>query len=149
MFRNVYRKLLNICFYMLIFLIGICKRYLVTMEAYYHRVWCITSWNQDCPEKYQQPHIWKWYQSNGRKWRGTEESLDEGEKANLKLNIQKTKLIASCPITSWQISREKVEAVTDFIFLGSKIVVDNDCSHEIKRHSLEGKLKLWQIKTAY
>ena len=50
--------------------------------------------------------------------------------------------MASCPITSWQISREKVEAVTDFIFLGSKITVDNDCSHEIKRHSLEGKLKL-------
>ena len=66
---------------------------------------------------------------------------EESEKANLKLNIQKTKLIASCPITSWQISREKVEAVTDFIFLGSKIVVDNDCSHEIKRHSLEGKLR--------
>ena len=55
------------------------------------------------------------------------------KKTGLKLNIQKTKLMASCPITSWQISREKVEEVTDFIFLGSKITADNDCSHKIKR----------------
>ena len=64
----------------------------------------------------------------------------ESEKVGLKLNIQKTKIMASGPITSRQIEKEKVEAVTDFIFLGSKITVDNDCSHEIKRHSLEGKL---------
>ena len=58
----------------------------------------------------------------------------ESEKAGLKLNIQKTKIVASGPITSWQIDGETVETVSDFIFLGSKITVDGDCSHEIKRH---------------
>ena len=58
---------------------------------------------------------------------------EESEKADLKLNIQKMKIMASGPITLWQIKGEKVEAVTDFIFLGSKITVDNDWSHEIKR----------------
>ena len=61
------------------------------------------------------------------------------EKAGLKLNIQKTKIIASGPITSWQIERKKVEAVTEFIFLVSKITVDSDCSHEIKRCLLRGR----------
>ena len=61
---------------------------------------------------------------------------EESEKTGLKLNIQKTKIMAFGPITSWQIEWEKVEAVTDFIFLGSKITVDGDCSHEIKRHLL-------------
>ena len=59
---------------------------------------------------------------------------EESEKAGLKLNIQKTKITASNPITSRQIHGETVEAVSDFIFLGSKITVDGDCSHEIKRH---------------
>ena len=58
---------------------------------------------------------------------------EESEKAGLKLNIQKTKIMASGHITSWQIEGEKVETVTDFIFLGSKITVDNDCSHEMKK----------------
>ena len=58
---------------------------------------------------------------------------EESEKTGLKLSMQKTKIMASSPITSWQIEREKVEAVTDFIFLGSKITVYGDCSHEIKR----------------
>ena len=61
------------------------------------------------------------------------------EKAGLKLHIQKTKIMASGPITSWQIEWGKVEAVTDFIFLGSKITADSDCSHEIKRHLLFGR----------
>ena len=65
---------------------------------------------------------------------------EESEKVGLKLNIQKTKIMASCPITSWQIDTETVETVADFIFLGSQITADGDCSHEIKRHSLEGKL---------
>ena len=67
---------------------------------------------------------------------------EESEKAGLKLNIQKTKIMASGPITSWQIERENVEVVTDFIFLGSRITVDGYCSHEIKKHacSLERKL---------
>ena len=64
---------------------------------------------------------------------------EESEKAGLKLNIKKTKIIASGPITSWQIEREKVEAVTDFLFLGSKITVVVDCSHEIRRHLLLGR----------
>ena len=80
-------------------------------------------------------------------WQKTEElkSLlmkvkEESEKVALKLNIQKTKIMASGLIISWQIDGETMETVTDFIFLGSKITTDGDCSHEIKRHSLEGKL---------
>ena len=65
---------------------------------------------------------------------------EESEKVGLNLNIQKTKIMASGPITSWQIDGETVETVADFIFLGSKITAEGDCSHEIKRHSLEGKL---------
>ena len=64
---------------------------------------------------------------------------EESEKAGLKLNIQKTKSMASGPITSWQIPGETVETVTDFIFLGSKITADGDCSHEIKRHLFLGR----------
>ena len=64
---------------------------------------------------------------------------EESEKVGLKLNIQKTKIMASGPITSWEIYGETVEIVADFIFLGSKIIVDGDCSHEIKRHLLLGK----------
>ena len=65
--------------------------------------------------------------------------VKEGEKAGLKLNIQKTKIMASGPITSWQIDGETMETVTDFIFLGSKIIVDGDCSLEIIRHLLLGR----------
>ena len=64
----------------------------------------------------------------------------ESEKVGLKLNIQKTKIMASGPNTLWQIDGETVETVSDFIFWGSKITVDDDCSHEIKRHLLLGKL---------
>ena len=64
---------------------------------------------------------------------------EESEKAGLKLNIQKTKIMASSPITSWQIDGETVETVTDFTFGGSKITADGDCSHEIKRHLLLGR----------
>ena len=64
---------------------------------------------------------------------------EEIENSGLKLNIQKTKIIASSPITSWQIDGETVETVTDFIFLGSKITADGDCSLEIKRHLLVGR----------
>ena len=67
---------------------------------------------------------------------------EESEKVGLKLNIQKTKIMASGPITSWQIDGETMEAVTDFIFLGSKITADGDCSHGIKRYLLLGKKKL-------
>ena len=79
----------------------------------------------------------------GRKQR-TKEALDENErgvwkKAGLKLNIQKTKIMASGPTTSWEIDGETVETVSDFIFLGSKITADGDCSHEIKRCVLPGR----------
>ena len=74
----------------------------------------------------------------GRKWRRTKEPLDESERGEWKswlkaLNIQKTKIMASGPISSWEIDGETVEAVSDFIFWGSKITADGDCSHEIKR----------------
>ena len=65
---------------------------------------------------------------------------EESEKVGLKLNIEKTKIMVSGPITLWQIDGETVETVTGFIFLGSKITADGDCNHEIKRHSLEGQL---------
>ena len=64
---------------------------------------------------------------------------EESEKVGLKLNIQKTKIMASGPITSWQIDGEEVETVTDFLFLGSIITVDGDCSHNIRRHLLLGR----------
>ena len=64
---------------------------------------------------------------------------EESEKASLKLIVKKTMIMASGPITSWQIEGEKVEAVTDFLFLGSKITVDGDCSHEIRRQLLLGR----------
>ena len=73
---------------------------------------------------------------------------EEREKVGLKLNIQKTKIMTSGPITSWQIDGETMETVTDFIFLGSKITADGDCSHEIKRYLLLGK-KLWPTYTAH
>ena len=64
---------------------------------------------------------------------------EEREKVGLKLNIQKTKIMASSPFTSWQIDGKTMEAVTDFLFLGYKVTVDGDCSHEIKRHLLLGR----------
>ena len=67
------------------------------------------------------------------------EVKEESEKVGLKFSIQKTKLMASGPITSWQIHGEAMETVTDFIFWGSKITADGDCSHEIKRHLLLGR----------
>ena len=79
----------------------------------------------------------------GRKWRRNKETTDEiewGEWENwLKFNIQKTKIMAYSPITSWQIDGETVETVADFIFGGPKITADGDCSHEIKRHLLLGR----------
>ena len=70
---------------------------------------------------------------------------EENEKAGLKFNIQKTKIVTSSPITSWQIDGGKVETVTDFIFLGSKITADGECSHKIKRHLLLGRKAMTNI----
>ena len=84
-------------------------------------------------DKQMTPPLWQKVKKNLMKVK------EESEKVGLKLNIQKTKIMASGPITSWQIDRETVETVADFIFLGSKITVDGDCSHEIKRHLLLGR----------
>ena len=72
---------------------------------------------------------------------------EESEKAGLKFNIQKTKIMASGPITSWQIDGETMETVTDFIFLGSKIAADGDSSHEIKRHLLLGRKAMTNLNS--
>ena len=69
----------------------------------------------------------------------------DSKKASLKLNTQKTKIMASCPITSWQIDGEKMETVTDFTFLGSKITVEGDCSHDIKRPLLLGRKEMKNV----
>ena len=74
---------------------------------------------------------------------------DESEKVGLKLSIQKTKIMASSPITSWEIDGETVETVPDFIFLGSKITADGDCSHEIKRHLLLGRKVMTNLDSIF
>ena len=74
---------------------------------------------------------------------------EESEKFGLKLNIQKTKIMASSPITSWEINGERVETVSDFIFLGSKITADSDCSHEIKRHLLLGRKVMTDLDSIF
>ena len=73
--------------------------------------------------------------------------VKENEKTGLKLNIQKTKITASGPITSWQIDKETVETVTDFLFLGSKITADGDCSHEIKGRFLLGRKVMTNLES--
>ena len=74
---------------------------------------------------------------------------EESDKVGLKLNIQKTKITASGPITSWQIDGETVETVSDFIFFGSKITPDGDCRHEIKRHLLLGRKVMTNLDTIF
>ena len=102
-----------------------------------------TSWNQDCGDNINNPRYANEVSSDTLMAESEEElkSLlikvkEESEKAGLKLNIQKTKIMASRPITPWQIDGETMETVTDFIFLGSKITTGGDWSHEIKRHLL-------------
>ena len=128
------------------------------MQSTYHeKRWAggSASWNQDFQEAQAEIKIssasWNHnlrYADDTTLMAESEEELksllmkvkEESEKVGLKLNIQKTKIMASSPINSWQIDDETVETVADFIFLGSKISADGDCSHEMKRHSLEGKL---------
>ena len=74
---------------------------------------------------------------------------EEREKAGLKLNIQKTKIMTSSPITSWQIDGETIETVRDFLFLGSKITADGDCSHEIKRHLVLGRKAMTNLDSIF
>ena len=72
---------------------------------------------------------------------------EENKEAGLKLNIQKTKIMATGPITSWEVDGETMKTVTDFIFLGSKITADDDCSHEIKRHLLLGRIAITNLNS--
>ena len=103
-----------------------------------------TSWNQDCREKSINNLR---YADDTTLMAESEEELksllmkvkEESEKVALKLNIQKTKIMASSPITSWEIDGETVETMSDFVLGGSKITADGDCSHEIKRHLLLGR----------
>ena len=103
---------------------------------------CSTSWNQDCQEKYNLR-----YADDTTLMAESEEELknllmkvkEESEKAGLKLNIQKTKIMVSGPISSWQIGGQTMETVTDFILGGSEITAYGDCRHEIKRHLLLGR----------
>ena len=94
-----------------------------------------------------------WYHSSGRKQRVTKEPIDEGEGGEWKswlkkkLNIKKNKIMAFSPITSWEIKGEKVEIVTEFLFLGSKITEDGDCSHEIRRWLLLGRNAMTNLDT--
>ena len=100
--------------------------------------WMSTSWNQDFWEKYQDLR----YADDPTIMAESKEELknflmkvnEEREKAGLRLSIQKTKIMAFSPITSWQINGETMETVTHFLFLSSKITADSNCSHEIKRH---------------
>ena len=89
----------------------------------------------------------------GRKWRGTKKPLDESEveseKVGLKLKIQKTKIMASGPITSWEMDGETVETVSDFIFWGSKITADGECSHEIERRLLLGRKVMTNLDSIF
>ena len=107
-----------------------------------------TTWNQDCQRNINNLR----YAEDTTLMAESEEKLKsllmklkENEKVGLKLNIQKTKTMASGPITSWQIDRETMETVRDFIFLGSKITTDDDCSYEIKRHLLLGRKPMTNI----
>ena len=104
------------------------------------------SWNQDCWEKYQQPQV-STTSDDSTLLAQNEEGLksllmivkEKSEKPGLKFNIQKIKIMASSPITAWQIDGETMETVRDFIFLGSKVTADGDCSHEIKSSLLLGR----------
>ena len=89
-----------------------------------------------------------WHHPYGRKLRRTKEPLDESEKVGLKLSIQKTKIMVSDPIISWEIDGETVEIVLDFIFLGSTITADGDCSQEIKRRLLLGRKVMTNLAAA-
>ena len=112
-----------------------------------------TSWNQDCQEKYNNLR----YVDNTTLMAESKEELksllmkvkEESGKVSLKLNIQKTKIMASSPITSWEIDGETMETVTDFILGGSKITADGDYSHEIKRHLLLGRKGMTNLDSIF
>ena len=90
------------------------------------------------------PNLWQKVKKNSLK-SFLMKMKEESEKASLKLNIQKTNIMASCPIPLWPIDGETMETLTGFIFLGSKITEDGDCSHEIKRHLLLGRKAMTEL----
>ena len=116
--------------------------------------WKKHSWNQGCQEKYQYNLR---YADVITLMAENEEELksllikvkEETGKVGLKLNIQKTKIMASGPITSWEIDGETVETVSDFIFFSSKITADGDCSHEVKRHLLFGRKVMTNLDSIF
>ena len=100
----------------------------------------ITNWSQDCREKYQQPQICTLLAENEEKIKNLLMKVkEESEKSNLKLSIQKMKITAPNPITSWKMDGKKLETVTDFLLLGSKITADGDSCQKIKKHSPLGR----------
>ena len=132
------------------------KPSLKTFEHYLASMWnqysCTVVWTFFCialvwdwNENWSFLVLWicRWHYSNGRKQRGTKKLHDDSERGEwkswFKTSIQKTKIMANNPNTPWQIHREKVETLTDFIFLSSKITADGNCSHEIKRCLLLGR----------
>ena len=125
------------------------RLYIVILLTYMQNISCKmlgwmnqTSWNQDCWEKRQYLRYADdiTLMAESKELKSLLMRVKEvSEKAGLKLNIQKTKIMISSPITAWQIEGENVEVVTDFLFLGSKITVDSDCNHEIRRRLLLGR----------
>ena len=100
----------------------------------------ITNWSQDCREKYQQPQVCTLLAENEEKIKNLLMKVkEESEKSNLKLSIQKMKITAPNPITSWKMDGKKLETVTDFLLLGSKITADGDSCQKIKKHSPLGR----------
>ena len=125
------------------------------MQVHHEKHWTgrNTSWNQDCQEKYHNLR----YADDITLMAESEEGLknllmkvkEESEKLGLKLNIQKTNIMASGPTTSWEIDGETVDTVADFIFLGSKITADGDCSHEIKRCLFLGRKVMTNLDSIF
>ena len=130
---------------------------LIKLICRVHHVKCqagwSTNWNHDCWEKYQYSQIHRWHHTYGRKWRRTKEPLDESERGEwrswLKTQYSENKIMAPCPITSWQINGETMETVSDFILGGSKITADGDCSHELKRRLLLGRKVMTHLDSIF
>ena len=127
------------------------KKLLLLLSRFSHVRLCATLWTAVCQAppsmRFSRQGYWSGVPLPSPLMAESEEKLksllmkvkEESEKVGLKLNIQKTKIMASSPITSWQTDGETMETVTDVIFLGSKITADGDCNHEIKRHLLLGR----------
>ena len=129
------------------------KALLIQLICRVHYMKCqagwITIWNPDYQEKYQQPQICRWYHSNGRKQRGTKSLFDDSEKTGLKLNIQKTKIMASSLITFMANRRGKSGNSDRFYFLGVQITANVDCSQESERYSFLGRKAMTNLNSIF